>query len=131
MILTDTSFIIDIMKGDANAKTKLNELRTQNKITLVSTISIFELYIGVAIASIPLEEEKKINRAITQMLTVALDENSAKEAGGIYGDLKLRGELIDSMDILVAGIAMSRGIPVLTRNISHFNRITGLVVNSY
>ncbi len=39
--------------------------------------------------------------------------------------------MIPVMDILIGICAMQEGIPVLTRDIAHFSRIPGLVVEPY
>jgi tRNA(fMet)-specific endonuclease VapC len=49
-------------------------------------------------------------------------------AGDIWADLKRRGLLIGEVDTLIAGIAMSEGLAVATRNTSHFGRVSGLPV---
>jgi predicted nucleic acid-binding protein len=49
-------------------------------------------------------------------------------AGDIWADLKRRGLLIGEVDTLIAGIAMSEGLAVATRNTSHFGRVSGLSV---
>jgi predicted nucleic acid-binding protein len=36
--------------------------------------------------------------------------------------------LIGEVDILIASIALTEGLAVATHNISHFNRISGLMV---
>ncbi len=131
MILADTSFIIDILRGNKEAKKLQERYTATNQSTVISTISLYELFIGVSKAEFPNEEEEKINKLLNRLLTTEFDEMSAKEAGSIYVNLKHRGELIGSIDILLAGIAKSSGIPIITRNDDHFKRIQGLDVITY
>ncbi|MCS6806174.1 MAG: type II toxin-antitoxin system VapC family toxin [Acidobacteriota bacterium] len=49
-------------------------------------------------------------------------------AADIWADLKHRGQLIGEVDVLIAGIAMSEGVAIVSRNIRHFGRIAGLTV---
>jgi tRNA(fMet)-specific endonuclease VapC len=51
---------------------------------------------------------------------------AANLAGDIWADLKRRGMLIGEVDTLIAGIAMSEGLAVATRNTAHFGRVSGL-----
>ena len=131
MILTDTSFIIDVMKGNRKALAKLNEMRKTGATAMVSTVTLYELYVGVSSVRRPLEEKEKILKATSRLSTIGFDEKSAREAGQVQGDLKARGEMIDIPDILIAGIARAGGYSVLTRNKAHFNRVTGLSVDTY
>ena len=50
----------------------------------------------------------------------------AAVAGKIYAQLKLRGQLIGTNDILIAGICAANSLPLYTRNIDHFSKIKGL-----
>ena len=57
-----------------------------------------------------------------------LDHNALDYAASIYADLRRRGELIGEVDILIAGIALTHGMGVVTRNVKHFSRIASLHV---
>jgi len=46
--------------------------------------------------------------------------------GKIKAKLERSGQLIDDFDIVIAAIAMSHSVPVVTANLSHFKRIDGL-----
>jgi tRNA(fMet)-specific endonuclease VapC len=49
-------------------------------------------------------------------------------AADIWADLKQRGQLIGEIDVLIAGVALSEGLAVVTRNTRHFGRVAGLTV---
>ena len=51
---------------------------------------------------------------------------SSRQFGSIKGGLERDGGLIDDFDIAIAAIAMSHDARVLTANLAHFNRISGL-----
>ena len=53
---------------------------------------------------------------------------AAAYAGKIYADLELKGMTIGNQDILIAGICLANGLPLLTRNSAHFAPIKGLVI---
>jgi predicted nucleic acid-binding protein len=59
---------------------------------------------------------------------VSLSHDAAVIAANIWADLKQRGLLIGKVDILIASIALSEGLFVATRNLAHFQRITGLQI---
>jgi tRNA(fMet)-specific endonuclease VapC len=54
--------------------------------------------------------------------------NAAVHAADIWADLKQRGQLIGDLDVLIAAVALSEGLAVVTRNTRHFGRIAGLTV---
>lgn len=55
-----------------------------------------------------------------------LDQQAALWAGRIYGSLERRGATVGRADAMIAGIAVASGLPVVTRNVAHFDRIASL-----
>jgi predicted nucleic acid-binding protein len=51
--------------------------------------------------------------------------------GEIVGALMRSGTRIPRMDVLLGVMAKSFGMPVLTRDVAHFQKIPGLVVVGY
>jgi len=60
-----------------------------------------------------------------------VEHNTLDCAADIYADLRRRGELIGEVDILIAGIALTHGMGVATRNEEHFSRISGLHIENW
>ena len=57
---------------------------------------------------------------------VPFTSDIAQTAAIIYQELKSVNRLIDMRDILIAASALTHGLPVMTLNIGHFDRVTGL-----
>jgi tRNA(fMet)-specific endonuclease VapC len=53
---------------------------------------------------------------------------AAVHAADIWADLKQRGQLIGEIDVLIAGVALSEGLAVVSHNTRHFGRLAGLTV---
>ena len=68
---------------------------------------------------------------IDQVDVLPLDKQSAKRAARIDADLLQRGETIEPEDVQIAAIALENEESLLTGNKRHFERIPGLVVESY
>ena len=51
------------------------------------------------------------------------DNEVLTKAGEIWIELKKSGELIDDRDVLIASVAITKNIPLLTRNVKHFKRL--------
>jgi len=60
-----------------------------------------------------------------------LNRNALDCVANIYTGLRRRGELIGEVDILIAGIALTHGMGIATRNVGHFSRIAGLHVENW
>ncbi len=130
-MLFDTSFIIDLMKGDKRAVAKFQEIKRSNKGQSISTPSVFELFVGIGMAKKPEKEKKRVMESILSMAVMDLKKESAARAGIIYANLLKKGERIDPVDCLISGIAIENRDTLLTRNRKHFSKIKGLEVESY
>jgi tRNA(fMet)-specific endonuclease VapC len=62
---------------------------------------------------------------------VNLDRASILASCQIYSNLKKSGNLIDDIDILIAGIALSNNLVMVTDNTENFKRILGLKVENW
>ncbi|MGQ4911559.1 MAG: PIN domain-containing protein [Candidatus Thorarchaeota archaeon] len=131
MILIDSSFIIDLMRGKEAAEEKLSELQDNDENLLVSVITLYELYVGVSRVVDPTDEERRIGTAMQSMSSVELNEVAAKRAGLLHGALKRAGETIGPTDALIAGTALSMQAKVLTGNVRHFSVVPGLEIVTY
>jgi len=91
---------------------------------------VFELWQGAEDISDKLKLEK-IHSLLDSFGSFNLDVPSSKEAGSIHSELRKKGQVIDAADSMIAGIAKINNETILTRNIKHFSRISGLKVESY
>jgi tRNA(fMet)-specific endonuclease VapC len=57
-----------------------------------------------------------------------LDDDAADRGALVRKDLDKAGRPIGMGDSLIAGIALARGLVLLTRNVRHFARVKGLVL---
>ena len=130
-MIADTSFLIDIMKYDKDAIKKAEEIEKKGNTIAITSISIFELFIGVSLSIIQDQERNKINRILNGLSIISFDEDSAREAGKIYAQKRKNGSAIEPEDSMIAGICSRRNEILITRNIKHFSDIEGLRVESY
>ncbi|OGP59256.1 MAG: hypothetical protein A2162_09890 [Deltaproteobacteria bacterium RBG_13_52_11b] len=121
LIVIDTDVVIDFFGNVVPAAEVLSELIRRGQAALTS-VSVFELYAGIE----GRKRLRQIETFIQHLGVIPLDGIEAAAAGRIYTQLKLRGELIGTHDILIAGICIVNNLPLYTRNIDHFSKIKGL-----
>jgi predicted nucleic acid-binding protein len=128
----DTTFIISLLRGDKRTVEKARELNREGG-AATTAINVYEAAYGVfrSMSDSPrrlLELEK-----LLQSLDVfGLDYGAALKAAGISGSLERSGVGIDPFDSLVAAIAIVNGADSLvTRNVSHFERIPDLKTETH
>ncbi len=131
MMLLDTSFIIDLLRGQEKAVNKIKVLEAESIATNISSPSIFELFVGISLTKKPSSEKKKIMDALESWGTLALDSECAARGGLIHGQLIKDGQPIDPENSMIAAIALVNNETLLTKNTKHFSRVPGLKIEEY
>ena len=130
MTVLETSFLVDIFRNNPTAVELLEELEKNETVLQIAAPTIMELWLGACRSRNSEKEKEKINELIKSFLIMPLDTAGAKEAAEIEAELFQEGQMIELEDIMIAGIARSRGEKVVTRD-EHFARIKGLKVWKY
>lgn len=131
MTVADTSFLIDLMRGDPRAMRRRAELEAGGGAVSVPAVVLYELERGAEGSRAPDAERERMRLVLTARPVLPLDEAAARSAGTIDGALARRGTPIDPEDAMIAGTALARAEPLVTRNIRHFGRIPGLRLETY
>lgn len=130
-MIQDTSFVVDLLRGDADAAQRLELLERERVPEKVSAVTVLELHEGVRRSETPRETRESILEVLDSKTIVDADRDVMREAGRISGELHDRGEPIEREDCIVAATAMAEDEPVVTRNVDHFERVPELEVRSY
>jgi tRNA(fMet)-specific endonuclease VapC len=130
-VIADTSFIIDIMKSKKEAIEKAEEIEKSGGTIAVTSISIFELFVGIGLSIKQDQERYKIARVLNGLSMISFDEDSAREAGRIFTQKRRNGSTIDPEDSMIAGICAKRNEILITRNLKHFSDIENVKIDSY
>lgn len=62
---------------------------------------------------------------------LVLGRKEAKQYARIASELRRKSQLIGANDLWIAATALAAGFPLVTNNIGHFARVSGLVLVSY
>jgi predicted nucleic acid-binding protein len=130
-MIADTSFLIDIMKSNKEAIKKAEEIEKTGNTIAVTSISIFELFVGVSLSIKKDQERNKIIRILKGLSIISFDEDSAREAGKIFAQKRTNGLVIDPEDSMIAGICARKNEILITRNVKHFRDIENVRIESY
>ncbi len=107
-VLLDTDVLIDHLRG-------YRHLSEQD--TAISVISRTELFAGGE------RQETSVEALLEGCEEVAVDTSIARRAGRIKRQTGLK-----IADALIAATALERNLPLMTRNLRHFKRVTGLAL---
>ena len=92
----------------------------------ISTIVLTELLHGAAKSARPEHNRTEVERFAARLDVLPFDEAAADHAADVRASLERRGEIIGAYDLLIAGHARSRGLIVVTANLSEFRRVDAL-----
>lgn len=72
--------------------------------------------------------EQQLYQLFRHMPILALDGRAAMMAAQVERKLRMEGRPIGPADVFIAGICLAQGLPVVTQNVRHFERIPDLRV---
>ena len=131
MKLCDTSVLVDIDRGGVAERVEKLDAEGRHAISMVT---VTELRLGIELGFEPASEAYHdvidgLERLLARFEIIPVSRAVAVDAATIIATLKLRGEpLNDLHDVNVAATARTERLPVLTANVSHFERIDDLEV---
>ena len=92
----------------------------------LSDVTLFELYYGAERYQTPEQRIAIIENFAARLELLPLDSRAARHAGQIRAVLERQGQMIGAYDLLIAGIARSQGLVLVTNNLREFARVEGL-----
>lgn len=123
LVIADTDVVLDFFTNTPPFAQALSDLLREGRLALTA-ITVFELYAGILGA----KRLKQIEAFCEGVPVFGLDLLAAAYAGKIFTYLKSKGITVGNQDILIAGICLANGLPILTRNSAHFAPIQGLTI---
>lgn len=127
--LLDTDICIHALKGRSTS------LKTQfaahDGRMAVSDVTLFELYYGAERYEGPQQRYALIEQFTARLEVLPFDSKAAQHAGQIRAVLRRTGQIIGAYDLMIAGIARSQGLILVTNNLREFSRVEGLRVERW
>lgn len=130
-MILDSSFVIDVLRGQAAATKLMRELESGSDPLRIPTVVAFELWEAAERSRSPDVERRMVEDTLAGHTVLGLTLAHAKHAGVISASLMDRGEPIEDPDLLIAGTAVEEGEVLVTRNVRDFERVPGLRLRTY
>ncbi|MBN2088610.1 type II toxin-antitoxin system VapC family toxin [candidate division KSB1 bacterium] len=128
--LLDTNICIKYLNGQSEAIKNNLELKKPSEITLCSIVKA-ELFYGAMKSSKPSYNLEKIRYFTDRFISLLFDDNAAQIYGNIKSYLEKKGLPIGPNDLLIASIAISQHIILVTNNIGEFSRLDELKIECW
>jgi tRNA(fMet)-specific endonuclease VapC len=126
--MLDTDSVSFALRGQGAVGTRIVECRPSE--LCVSSITVAELRYGAE-----RRRSAKIHAAIdafcSNVAVLPFDEVCASHFGRIAAELASRGTPIGDFDVLIAAHAVAAEATLITNNVKHFSRVSGLPVENW
>lgn len=128
-LLADTGFLIDLWR-EARQPGSATRFATANAHRQLGICWVVE---GEFLSgSVLANHDSEVVTAFLRRYPI-IHSNAAitSQYARVFADLRQRNELIGPNDLWIAAAAVSLGLPLLTRNVNEFARVSGLEVVDY
>jgi tRNA(fMet)-specific endonuclease VapC len=120
----DSDVLIDYLRGAGPGRDLVRSLILGAGYR-VTAVTAFELSLGRSY-----HENPRPVHALLAAPSLSLTRKAGLRAGSLLSELRRAGVTIDVRDAMQAGICLEAGATLVTRNVSHFERIPGLRLSS-
>jgi len=128
--LLDTNVLSDVVRGRAPVVARLRV--TPPSEVVVSAITEMEIEYGLALsAAATLRHRPMLHAILDTASVVPFTADDAHAAAHVRATLRARGTPIGPYDVLLAGVALSRRLVMVTANLGELGRVDGLRVESW
>ena len=124
----DTNVLVDVLRGKRDARKKFQQIGIDRSV--VSDITVFELYCGVAKSSDPPKNRDLVERVFEKLAVIPASDaywTAAEEKQRLMKE----GIPIEDFDLLIGCTALEYGLTLITGNARHMSRIEGLKIESW
>ncbi|MEK6928114.1 MAG: PIN domain-containing protein [Nanoarchaeota archaeon] len=131
MVCLDTSFIVDILRGNKEVTSILSKFDNLNISKSIPSPVLSEIFQGMHLSKDLKQEQDKIMQLMNSLEILSLTQESSILAGKISSNLLNSGQDIGLVDCMIAAIAITNNETLITRNLKHFGKIENLKIESY
>ncbi|MDK2842642.1 MAG: tRNA(fMet)-specific endonuclease VapC [Anaerophaga sp.] len=129
--LIDTDILSYYLKGDIDVIKNFEKYLDDFDTLEISIITYYYEIVSGLQAKNAFKQLNIFEEFVTENLVLPLTEESAKLSAEIYANLRKSGNIVDDIDLLIAGIAIENEMTLVTNNDSHFERIPGLKIENW
>ncbi len=119
-VIADADVIADLLNRRGEWERVAGLLRAKR--LALSSVAAFEVWCGLRTPN----AQGAFRSFLRGVRLYPLEGVAAARAAEVYRRLEAQGERIAQRDALIAGVCLVTGLPLLTRNRKHFERVSGL-----
>jgi len=128
--LLDTDTLSNLIGQDWRVAVRLSLVGTSA--ACISTVTLFEIEYGRHLHPERVARRNaQIDNWLSQITTLPFDLDDACAAGKIRATLRRAGRSIGVYDVMIAGVALAKGLILVTSNTREFSRVDGLQLEDW
>jgi tRNA(fMet)-specific endonuclease VapC len=125
--LIDTDILSMYLRGNEKVKSKFEEYLASYFTINISILSYYEILSGLKHKNASKQLESFLELCEIAAI-VPITKGSCNKSAEIYASLKKSGQIIDDVDILIAGICLEEKFDLVTNTTKHFERIEDIEI---
>jgi tRNA(fMet)-specific endonuclease VapC len=126
-VLVDTDILSMFFRNNPNVVSNFKKYLSKYEKINLSIITYYEILSGLKHKD-ALKQTDLFLEFVKHNTILPLTEDSVTISSGLYASLRKKGNPIDDIDILIAGVALSNNLAIVTNNEDHFKNIKGLKI---
>ncbi len=130
-IFVDSNYVIDYLRGRDYTKPLIEKISGKEIDAHISVATLFELYVGALLSSNPEKKFEDIESLLGWFQVIDINKEIMRITAKIHVTLRKKGTMIELQDIFIAASSIAMGMPLLTNNKKHFDRIEDLEIKSW
>jgi len=127
----DTDFLVALSRNKTEAVRKAEEYDSLNAEISTTAMNAFEVHLGAFRSKDVARNVRQADDLFNCINTLDITLESSRRSSEILSELLRSGTPIGLRYAIIAGIALVGGYVLVTRNIEHFKRITGLSIEAW
>jgi len=127
--LLDTNICVYFLKQNAKIVDKITSIPTKD--LAISCFNLTELLYGAYNSEYMDKNLERVRYLENTIEVMPFDRKAVENYAVIKSALKKQGKLIDDFDILIAAVALSNSMVLVTNNKKHFERIPNLIIENW
>jgi predicted nucleic acid-binding protein len=132
MFVLDTNVLSEVLRQRPSPGVVRRLLENNSKTLFASELTRYELRFGAALRADAPAFWSRLQRDVLPLVTwLAVTERISLRAADIAAAQRLSGRPCGSIDPLIAATALEQGVPLVTRNVLHFEHVAGLEVQNW
>jgi len=130
MPVLDTSFLVDLMRGEEEALDALSRIEEEYRDLSTTVVNLLELFRGAYLSERREENIVKVMEIVENLDAIGIAWDTYPIYGTLSAVLKEKGISLNEFDVVIAALVLETDGIIVTRD-QHFRNIPGLEVIGY